>query len=302
VRVLVLQHLRSRPNVTEEAFSITWNTVVQQSNNQILECQTDLARSLIQSLKRYALPDVRFVDEQIGDICSLSTRMVDSGHSHDAKFILDHVQANIDLSASDVVLVSRLHLAHARVLDAAQIGDRRQAFTQRCQAIDSLRQALSETGIHSGAPFAEYLSSALFDLVENQLEFDCVGAAKDTLTEGFTLLQRLGDETSRPGDHAKYYHRRAMIATHCDSFDESLQDTQKALNIASAANLITHEHDLQYATTLIRKEQYLEALESLMKVRSSCWENIGEQNDYFFRSLLPMGVSFLHQNQEGKAM
>jgi tetratricopeptide (TPR) repeat protein len=302
VRVLVLQHLRSRPNEMEEAFSITWNTVVQQSNNQILECQADLARSLIQSLKRYALPDVRFMGEQIGDICSLSTRMVDSGHSHDAKFILDHVLDNMDLSASDIVLVSRLHLAHARVLDAAQIGDRRQAFTKRCQAISNLRKALSENDTHSGAPVAEYLSSALFDLVENQLEFDCVGAAKDTLMEGFTLLQRLGDETSRPGDHATYYDRRAMIATHCGSFDESLRYTQNALKIASAANLITHKYDLHYATTLIREEQYLEALESLMKVRRSCLETIGEQSDYYFKSLLPIGVSYLHQDQREEAM
>jgi hypothetical protein len=302
VRVLVLQHLRSRPNEIEEAFTITWNTVVQQSNNQILECQADLARSLIQSLKHYALPDVKFVDEQIGDICSLSTRMMNSGQSHDAKFILDYVLNNMDLPAFDIVLVSRLHLAHARVLDAAQIGDRRQAFTKRCRAISNLREALSENDTHSGVPVAEYLSSALFDLVENQLEFDCVGAAKDTLMEGFTLLQRLGDETSRPSDHAKYYHRRAMIATHCGSFDESLQDTQNALKIASAANLITYEYDLHHATTLIRKEQHLEALKSLMKVRLSCLETIGEQSDYNFRSLLPTGVSYLHQDQIEEAM
>jgi tetratricopeptide (TPR) repeat protein len=302
VRVLVLQHLRSRPNEMEEAFSITWNTVVQQSKNQILEYQTDLARSLIQSLKRYALPDVRFMVEQIGDICSLSTRMVDSGHSHDAKFILDHVLNNRDLSAFDIVLASRLRLAHARALDGAEISDRRQAFTKRCRAISNLRKALSKAGIGSGAFIVEHLSSALFDLVENQLEFDCVDAAKDTLMEAFTLLRRLGDETSRPGDYATYYHRRAMIATYCGSFDESLQYTPNALKIASAANLSTYEYDIHHATTLIRQEQYPEALESLRKLRRSCLENLGERSDFSLRSLLPMGVSLLFQDQIEEAM
>jgi hypothetical protein len=301
VRVFVLEHLRSQPDVLGEIFSLTWNMVIHRTKQSLnMNLQAHI-QSLLEIRKLYALPG-RFTDEHIDNICFLSAWMMDVGFAGLARRMLDLTLEDIELSPSNTVLFSRLELAHARALDGAQITDRQQALTERRQAIRNLLVALSQADCGSQVSITEQISSGLFDLVESLLEFEGIDAANEALKQGFILLQSLGNDKITPGGFATYHHRYAMIAAHCGNLEESLQYIQKASQTASAASLVTLDYDIYYAIILIRQERWLEASKSLMET----WEKVvcssGPFNDYCAKVLLPLGVSLLFQGRLTPAM
>jgi hypothetical protein len=301
VRAFVLGNLRSEPDKMGQIFFFTWNMVVEWSRESSIVRNRVHVMRLVQLRKRHALPE-KFTDEQFGDICSLSTQMVNFGYSQDARFILDIAREEMGSSAADIFVCSRLNLAHARVLDGECISDRRQALAQRREAIEILSKELPNADDHSRIPITEHISSGLIHLVENLLEFEGIDAAKDALARSFTLLKSLGDEKTRPGDHATYYYQLAILATYCGNLDESLQYLQNASRIASTAGLITYDYDLYNAIILIRREQYKEASIFLTKLYQEYLAHLGDWNDHVIRSHLLIGVALLLREKPKDAM